>query len=360
MPTNADTAAAAADAPSHPNARFNVGADEVKPMLRDKVESKEITQAQSDMIWWFYSLCKDHNWTMAEAGRELGYDSGSTIWHLFHGTYGAKYDSIVVKIERYKRIYEERSSYRDLSFIQTSISKRVFEVCHAALISQSVAYIFGDPQIGKTEALKEYARQNNHGQTKYVRLPASAGVQLVAKEIARACYVSPNTSFEHLRDSILEAIDDRTLVIVDEAHQSFLSYQKSSQVKVYEFLREIYDRTHCGMVLCGTKVLKDELQVGKLSFMLRQMERRGIIQVQLPDIPPKRDLDTIAKAFGLEPSEGESAEVVKDMIHRSGLGKYVKFLQAATRMAKKDNKKVSWDHFIRAHDIIARLSKGES
>jgi hypothetical protein len=106
-------------------------------------------------------------------------------------------------------------------------------------------------------------------------------------------------------------------------------------------------------------VLKDELQGGKLAFMLRQIERRGIIQVSLPSKPPKRDLDAIAKAFGLEPAEGEAEEVIKDMIHSSGLGKYVKFLQAATRMAKKEGKKMCWAHFVRAHDIIARLSKGD-
>jgi DNA transposition AAA+ family ATPase len=360
MTTNAEEQPADPTEPKHPNARFNVGADEVKPMLRERVEKGSITQEQSDLIWWFFVLCKENDWSLAEAGRELGYESGSTIWHLFHGTYGAKVDTIIGHIQRYRKTYEERSAYRNIQFIQTSIAKRVFEVCHAALISQSIAFIYGDPQIGKTEALLEYARQNNHGQTKYVRLPASAGVQLVAKVVAKACYVSPNTNFENLRESILDAVDGHTLVLIDEAHQSFLSYQKSSQIKVLEFLREIHDRTKCGMVFCGTKVLREELHTGKLALMLRQLERRGIIQVNLPDTPPKRDLDAIAKAFGLEPATENALEVVKDMIHRYGLGKYVKFLQAATRMAAKQQKKLTWDHFVTAHDIIARLSKGEA
>lgn len=346
--------------PKHPNARFNVGADEVKPMLRERVEKGSITQEQSDLIWWFFVLCKENDWNLAEAGRELGYESGSTIWHLFHGTYGAKVDTIINHIQRYRKTYEERAAYRNIQFIQTTVAKRIFEVCHAALISQSIAFIYGESQIGKTQALKEYARQNNHGQTKYVRLPACAGVQLVAKEVAKACYVSSNTCFDNLRGSILDAIDGHTLVLIDEAHQSFMSYQKSSQTKVYEFLREIQERTECGMVFCGTKVLRDELLFGKLSQMLKQFERRGIVQVMLPDTPPKRDLDAIAKAFGLEPATDNALEVVKDMIHRSGLGKYIKFLQAATRMAAKQQKKLTWDHFVTAHDIIARLSKGEA
>ena len=118
-----------------------------------------------------------------------------------------------------------------------------------ALISQTIVLMYGDSQIGKTTALEEYARRHNHGQTKYIRLPASAGVQLCAKEIAKACFVSTSSSFEGLRDRILKAIDDKNLIIIDELHQSFMSYQKQSQIKVLEFIREIYDRTQCGMVL---------------------------------------------------------------------------------------------------------------
>ena len=47
------------------------------------------------------------------------------------------------------------------------------------------------------------------------------------------------------------------------------------------------------------------------------------------------------------------------MIHKSGLGMYVKYLQAANRMAGKEQKKLTWEHFIQAHDIIQKLSVQE-
>jgi DNA transposition AAA+ family ATPase len=187
-------------------------------------------------------------------------------------------------------------------------------------------------------------------------MPASAGVQLFMKELARACFVSPDSCFEKLRDRVLNAIDDKTLVIVDELHQAFTSYQSGSAIKVMEVIREIYDRTKCGLVLVGTNVLRDNLTTGKLATILEQLRRRGTIKVQLPKCPPKADLDRIAKKFGLPPADGIAADVVRDQIHSSGLGMFIKFLQSAAMMANKESKKVTWDHFVQAHDIIARLS----
>ena len=52
-----------------------------------------------------------------------------------------------------------------------------------------------------------FQRQSSPGDTKYIRMPAAAGVQLVAREIALACNLSPRSSFENLRHRILNSLD---------------------------------------------------------------------------------------------------------------------------------------------------------
>ncbi len=341
------------------HANINISGDKIKQTLNAKIQAKEIEQEQADLIWWFYCYCREQGLSLAEAGKEINKDT-TTVHRIFNCTYGAKLDNICADLARYKRIILERAGQVRLDFVETSIAKIIWRACDGALITQSVAFIYGDPQIGKTVALEEYARRNNHGQTKYIRMPASAGVQLFMKETARACFVSAFRSFEGMRDSVLNAVDDKTLIIIDEAHQCFLSYQKGSQIKVLELIREIYDRTHCGLVLCGTNVWRREIQEGKLAQMLEQLRRRGTIKIQLPSKPPKADLDRFAKKFGLPPAEDLALEVIKEMLHTSGLGMVVKYLQNAARMAARENKKLSWDHFVQAHDIIQKLSiKGE-
>ncbi len=341
------------------NSHMTISADKVKQALTAKLAEKAIEQDQADLIWWYYCWCREQEYDLVEAAKELNKDS-TTIYRIFHGTYGAKMDNICADIARYKKLVLDRAGHVKMDFVETSIARTIWKACDGALITQTIAMIYGDSQIGKTMALMEHARRNNHGQTKYLRMPASAGVQLFMKELARSCYLSAYRSFDGMRESVLNTIDDKTLLIIDEVHQSFLSYQKGSQIKVLEVIREIYDRTQCGMVLCGTNVWRQEMQEGKLAQMLEQLRRRGTIKIQLPARPPKADLDRIAKKFGLAPAEDLALEVIKDMIHTSGLGMYVKYLQNASRMAAREGKKLTWDHFVATHDIIQRLSiKGE-
>lgn len=337
------------------HANINISGDTVKKALALKIKSSEINQAEADLIWWFYCFSRTEDFTLTSAAAEIGKDS-TTLYRIWTGTYNAKYENICRDIKRYKRLAEERQKRGKLDFVETSIWRAIDRVCYAALISQTVAIIYGDPQIGKTSALIEYARRNDHGQTKYMRMPASAGVQLFMKVLAKACFVSPQSSFEGVRERVLNAIDNKTLIIIDEIHQGFLSYQKGSQIKVLEVIREIYDRTHCGMVLCGTNVFKQEIQEGKLAQMLEQLRRRGTIKLQLPKRPPKADLDKIAKHFGLGPPEDLAYATIKDMLYTSGLGMYIQFLHAGATMAAKQGQKMTWEHFIQAHDIIAKLS----
>jgi DNA transposition AAA+ family ATPase len=341
---------------AHSNSNINISGDTVKQALADLVKREELTSDQESLVWWFYCHARTEGFDLKEAAAQIGKDS-TTLYRVWTGKYGAKLDGICVDIARFKRLAEERSTRVKLDFVETSIWRTCDKVCTAALVTQTVAFIWGDSQIGKTTALEEYARRNNHGQTKLVRMPASAGVQLFMRELARSCFVSPESCFEKLRDRVLNAIDDKTLIIVDELHQAFTSYQAGSAIKVMEVIREIYDRTHCGLVLVGTNVLRDNLTTGKLASILEQLRRRGTIKVQLPKYPPKSDLDRIAKKFGLPPADGIAAEVVQDQIHTSGLGMYIKFLQSAGMMANREGKKLTWDHFVQAHDIIARLSQ---
>jgi len=356
---DAAQAAISGDESRPANANLNISADQVKQALHAKLQSKEIESAQADLIWWFYCFCREQDYDLVKAASQLGKDS-TTIYRVFRCIYGAKLDNICQDIARYKKIVLERAGNVKLDFVETSIARTVWKACDGALITQTVAMIYGDSQIGKTMALEEYARRNNHGQTKYLRMPASAGVQLFMRELAKACFVSSHRSFEGMRESVLHTIDDKTLVIIDEAHQCFLSYLKGSQIKVLELVREIYDRTQCGMVLCGTNVWRREMQEGKMAQMLEQLRRRGTIKIQLPARPPKADLDRIAKKFNLPPPEDLALDVIKEMLHTSGLGMYVKYLQNAARMATREGKKLSWDHFVQAHDIIQKLSiKGD-
>jgi len=334
-----------------------IGGDRLKPALAERVSAGKFTQHQADLIWWFFCLCRENAWSTRQAAAAIGLASPSTVSRLFACNYGASVSSLCDRIERYKRTLEERGDANDMQFVETSVAKKVESVCRAAWLSQSVAFIWGEPQTGKTYALQHYQLSHNHGQTKFIRIPASATIQLAAAEIARACAVSGDGEWALIRQRLMKAIDASNLIIVDEAHQLFITAADKQARKVLEFLREIHDRTGCGLVLCMTNMGRDAIETSRLAPVFKQLSRRGVVKLQLPDAPPLSDLLKIAGSFGLPAPEGPPLETVKHIRVAGGVGVFCKYLQMARRLADNQNAPLAWSHFQTAYDALVTLSQ---
>jgi DNA transposition AAA+ family ATPase len=338
--------------------RMSLPGDQVQKALERLATEGEISETDKQEIWWLYSYAMDHGWSLEDVGKAINKDS-TTAHRLFMGRYGAKYDNLVESVKRYHALAEARGGRQTCGFVETETWKKIDAVCRHALVGQLPVFIYGASQIGKTTCLQEFARRNNHGQTKYIRMPAAPGLWQVQREVASACYISPRATTTEIRTRIFDAIDDKMLLIFDEMHQPLISCNGNTAVRIIEWLRELYDRTGCGIVFSGTKVFQDEIERGKQAMILDQFRRRGIIQLVLPDYPSKGDVTKIAKAFGLSDPEGVAAEVITTMLKRSGLGQYVKFLQSASNLASNQKKAMSWDHFVQAYDLVQALSTGK-
>ena len=306
-----------------------------------------------EVVRWFYEVCRDENIGMKEAAKLIRYDT-TTLYRVCLGKYEGNLKNICRAIQTYRELWNDRRTVQASGFIETSISKDVWRICRNALKYNVIGLVSGPSQVGKTHALEEYQRRNNHGKTKYLRMPASAGVQLVMKEFASACHISRDCPFEALRERVLKSIDSNHLVIVDEIHQAFATYQKGARMKVIELIREIYDRTKCGMVLCGTPIFEKEMEEGNLKELLEQMDRRCIFRVNLlgAEKLAARDINAFAEAYKLREPEGDTIELVREVLRSSGVGMYVKFLQAASELAANEKHGITWKDFTRAHDII--------
>lgn len=340
----------------HTVQRLNISGDQVVVAMKKLVQSKELTGPESDEIVWFYSWCNDNGLDINESADKLGKDR-STLWRIFAGKYDASYQPVIEEIMAFRKLQEERSLRPRLGFVKTSVWKKVDSVCRHALIAQKPVFIYGASQIGKTTCLEEFARQNNHGRTKFIRLPSAPTFSLVLYAIAKACYVSlANSSFE-IREKIFDSLSDRNLIIIDEVHEVMIGCTPRTETNILEFLREIHDRCKCGMVFSGTKIAREGIERGRIAGILEQFRRRGIVTLNLPDRPPKSDLDLIASAFGLEPPSGAALDIINANITSTGLDWYISFLQSASNLAQKQKKPISWDHFVSAYDVIRNLSK---
>ena len=351
-----ETAAAAQPRPSAQTTGISIPGDKAMAAVRGLEASGQITGQQADDILWFYSYVQGSSLSLENAGRAVGM-SGTTVYRLFTASYQASYDAVVEKVAKFRALAEERQKRKAIGFVETSTWKKVDAVCRQALNAQMPAFIYGPSQTGKTTCLLEFARRNNHGTTRYVRMPASPSFSYFVATVARACAIGAHhNSCDDLRDRVCRAIDGRNLLIIDEFHQALVTVTDRRAAQIMEFIREIYDRTGCGIVLSATRVGESEIERGRNAGIYDQLRRRGMVKLVLPDTPPASDIRKIAAAFGLPAPDGAALAAIRSMLKTSGLGMYVKYLQSAHVLAAGRGEKPTWDAFAAVCDGMAALA----
>ena len=336
---------------------INMPANQVQDGLKKLLASDKVDDHGADLIFWLYNWMRENNFSYADAAEKIGISS-TVIYHLVHADYAASYDKMIEKLDKFKKIEEERAKGKSIGFVETYSAREVFEVCKAALYDGMPAFIYGASQTGKTTALKEFQRTHNHGTTKYIRLGVHWSKRRVVRALAEACRCfTTHADMVALEDRIFGSLNDRMLLIVDEFHLALETTTDLAAKEIVEFFREIYDRTGVGLVICGTKVAETDLETGKNHLLFDQMRRRGLVKLVLPDVPHKVDVNRIAKEFELEPPSGETYAVIQQILKRFGLGMFVKYLQKSYALAKAEKRALKWSDFAAIANGYAALSQ---
>jgi DNA transposition AAA+ family ATPase len=306
-----------------------------------------------DAITTLYHHSIEHNLSIAETADKIGYHR-TTLHRICSGKYDGDPNAVADAIGDYLATFEATPT--DRLFIETHTSAQIWEVAQAAWDYRTIAAVWGDSHIGKTHALEEFTRRHRVGLVKYVRLPAHSGRMGVIRAIAEAFNVNMKGLITDVTSRINRAVSQDNLVIVDEVHQPFLTYAPLARKGTMEFIRELYDRTKCGMVICGTNIGRDGIEEGPLKGIMEQIRRRCSFTLQLPKYATTADLNSIAHHFGLPRLQGQAREVATAVIRRNGLKTYTILLESARTIAANRQEPIDWTLFISAHDIIAKYA----
>ena len=334
----------------------------VREAITKAVSMKQVTEAQGEMIFWLHGYGQDKNLSDSDLAKLLKISSG-TLSTLFNGKYGAAdWTGMIEKIEAFKMVEDEEIKKHNLGFIETYTAKQIFSACNSAMIDGMPAFIYGASQIGKTTALQEFQRRNNHGRTKYIRLGSRWSKARLVRELATACKKSNTRNLKgwQIEQLIEGSLNRYNLLIIDEFHLAMETVADAVSREIVEYIREVYDRTHCGLVLSSTKVGLSDLEEGKNKMLFDQMRRRGVVKVVLPDVPPVKDINAIAKSFALELPTGETLKEIKTLLKVRGLGVFVAYLQKAKARADKAKREITWDDFKYVNDGYAALALQEA
>lgn len=349
-------------------ATWNVSLDDLRNNISHCSE-----QAQ-DLLVWCFLWCIDpkHPLRRQEFALRAGIDD-STVFRLIRGKYtdgeGRRIpitENMIRRLESFKELEQERTQQKRTKFVLTPTAKRIFTACDLARESQTPVFLRGPSHVGKTWALEEYTRQNNHGHTVYVRLTASDGLGGMVRLIAKSLGISDKANTADLKERIKRALKPNMLLILDEVHELLYTYRKESFFACLEVIREFYDAAGCGMVLCSTDLLFKRVQDNRGE--LEQVLRRGVHKVVLPTAPLAADIATIAETiYGLKmPDKKEKLTVIyneesfveepykmlKELGEQDGLKAITERLRYGSKLAIKAKVKTTWAHVVRAHLTI--------
>lgn len=355
----------------------NLAGDVVEAGIR-----KNNPDYHDDLRWWFrYSI--ERQMSQTEAARTLGVDGG-TYSKVFRGEYKNAGGLILpppakmmsrIRVTRGQE--KDNAELRIKGRVMTPTVAEIHQVCRKAWNDQNIAFIFGESHIGKTEGLLWFRDENNHGATIFVDLQGVAGEQDVYRAFARALKISADTPIAKLKPRVFAAIDRTNLVLVDEFHAITYAYQKGGAVRMINALKAIKDKTGCAMVICSTNVGRDEFdeKKGHESQLLKQLWRRGVIKLQLPDALRVGDVRAFAVAFSLPfPAEPEGAtadtwknlramhagfaglEVCENIAYNYGVKHLVCVINDGAKLAQKRKGELTWVDVVKAQGVYDSLS----
>ncbi len=242
-----------------------------------------------------------------------------------------------------------KAGAQPLPFTETRFARKVWKSVALAAEYKKFTYIFGESQIGKTAALLEYARR--HPEAVYVRMPTSPTLRLFAQALSDALGAPARLTYPQRRSFILSKVSPRNVLIVDEAHQCILTERTAAnpaQMKIFEFLREIYDAAGCGVTICATNVFEREICNGALAGVHEQSRRRSITTQHCPATPSAGDLAKFAEAYGLPPADGEAKTLQSAVVRDERLGVWLTLLRMAAVIAAGKGRAPTWDDVAQA------------
>jgi DNA transposition AAA+ family ATPase len=325
---------------------------------------QHLPREQQDPIIWLHDYMSKNRLDNRSIGQKLRKENGQPysehqVYMMFRGdTANRDVASFCASVVAFRKLADERANIQRAAFTETSLTREIFTACDASRIYQRVSFLIGPTQIGKTENLKEYARRNNHGKTIYLRLPEGGRLATTISKLCAVLNLPEHLNVKEATRRILKSFRDDSLLIVDEAHQPFICGEHATSYRIFEFLREIFDETKCGLVLSATSKLVDVMRVGRFKGIFSQLKERELATIELPEKPSDDDLDLFAAKYKLEPAEGEALALQTRVLADRSIGFWLTLLSAASRLASKADRPVTWADVIKAHATIESLKRG--
>lgn len=330
--------------------------------LNRRLAAADYDPATAATLAWLLQEAKQNKWTLTRAADEVG-TSATTLSRILGGSYKGNTEGIVRQVAAFREKAEARKTVAAVPFVETEMARKIWAAIDYAQTYGEIVSIIGNSQWGKTTAAEEYKRRKAAAGDEavlLVRMPLNPTPFKVATMLLRELGLAPRSTVAGCVELLKATLSGRHIVMVDEVHQAATGTKRGSGLQCIELLRELYDVTHCALVLIGTNVWGRILD-GKLfrewAAVLGQTVLRGI-NVTLPPRLGYTDEQAVWRSFGLPDPDDATYKVVREITGTYGLGRYVKRLRAAATAATRSGVAFEWAHVLAVHEQLEQLAGG--
>lgn len=229
-----------------------------------------------------------------------------------------------------------------MPFVETSVSRDIFQTIDLARELKKNAAIVGRPGIGKTFALAEYTRSLNVG-SRYAfeglaamrTITAVTGNSLrdLFRDVAASIGTAVDGSIANMQRQMMNYDLSGRVLILDEA--------QNLKLQAFRELLHLHDFTGISLIFCGNDEVLKRVNTDKGAFA--QINRRVPIRAEVNSILDE-DADRLANAFGVEGMD--AYKMLRPIGRAHQTDGVVSVLEIATRFA--GGKTIKAEHIRRA------------
>lgn len=241
-----------------------------------------------------------------------------------------------------------RRTSKQKPLVHTVVVERMIETLNYTRDYSAMTYITGPTGRGKTYTAEAWAVANNHGRSKYIRIPSDCTRRGLLMQLSKVCGCACKGNSAEMEANLCRVLGPRNVLIVDEAgHLLPRSGQPGGPIELF---RDLHDICKCGVCLIFTDVYLSEIKRGANADYFEQFLGRFEFQTEIPKQPRRDEVRQVLQAFMPDAPEDAVSYALALTAARDGkLRTLFKDLyraeQAATheghRMTKKDLKDVA-------------------
>ena len=204
--------------------------------------------------------------------------SSAALSQWFSNSYAGNITKIDESVKSFLQRQKERSKTpkKNFNFVMITVAKKIFDVARICHLDEAIGVCYGESGLGKTIAVKEYAKRNPD----VILIEADLGytAKVLFSELHKKLGMDGAGGLHNMFEDVVSKLKSSgRLVVVDEAEH--LPY------RALELLRRVYDKAGVGVLLVGMPRLIANLRGKKGEFA--QLYSRVAVAGRLESLKPQ-------------------------------------------------------------------------